>query len=567
MTPELIRSFAQALLSNAQPAAAKEAAVPAPQAPLMPNEASQEALRAPAANSPLSNEVEAKVEPGVVQGQTQAILQNDQARAQQEDLRQRGLVNVNDNLPTDTAIVGPNGEPMNADALMRENVNARDSAASGNSQVAHAQAKAARDQTDFNTQMAAVNQPAEEFLHKRIEEGYADLHNAGQEVASQSQAAIANYQAMQDQMRQIAVQDPKSIWGQSGVNKVLGLAGIFLGGAGPNGNHANRQMETLNALADRNIASQRQQFEMLSKVGEGDRTLYGMLQSKLQNKDAVESSLRNAALESYKSMLRMNANQYAGPAGKVALEAQLAKIGDYQNTNNQSAAQSYLKNGEHILAIRGQENATKVAQNAAAMEQNKYVMENGVDGVLGYVPPAAHERISKMTGGARTLISMTNHVEQMIEAGASMATIREYMVANAVQFKGARDFLETGTRIEEGEQRIINQLNPSAKESIFSAFTRTDPTKLKEKLEAIKATVTEAAWTEIHTTAPNTTAFDKRDALWGGYEPGSYKGPAQRELERMNGNPKGRPTLDSLSAYNAGPAPKDQPSQIQGEGD
>lgn len=541
MTPELMKALSQGILAqmNGEP----------PPAPLSPLDAQREGYAAPARNSPVSNDVEKAVEPQVVSAQMAA----DQARRDSAKTFQGGELPVPD-APIDTSVRGPNGEPINADALMADNVSTRNAAINANAAVGRAQADAAKQNAAVDANIALAQKPAEDELQNRIQEGYEDLHKAKEQVEVESQAAIANYSQTQEQMRKLAMEKPQDLFGQSGVNRIMGSIAIMIGGAGTNGNHENHALAFINSLADRNIAAQKQQFLNLQAVGQGDQTLYGMLQNKLKNQEATEATLRNMAITAYESKLKQAANQYAGPKVKALLATQLAKTGEETNKNNQIASEAYLRNGEHILMIRSQENASKVAERAAALKQNQYIQENQIAGVIGYVPKGAHERISKMVGGARTMVAMTNHIEDMIRAGADLSAIREYMVANAVQFKGARDFLETGTRIEAGEQRIIDQLNPASQESLFSAASEklfgSDPTKLLAKLDAIRATVTETAWTEIQTTAPNTTAFDAKDPLWGRYDPHSYKSAADRLLADKYGDVRGRQTIDALPAYN-----------------
>jgi hypothetical protein len=455
-------------------------------------------------------------------------------------------------LPGAAQIPGANGAMMGADQLAQKAQDTFAASIEGNKHVRDEKMAAARMQRDLDTQMGPENNRVEKVLGDRIQAGYDHLGQVQKDVEAQTKQSLLDYEAVQKKMTAIATAEPKGLFGQAGVNSLMGRIAIMLGGVGTNGNGPNANLEYIKGLADRNIASQQRQFEMLGKTAEGQHTIYGMLQTKLQNATATEATMHNMALEVYKSQMRQVANSHAGQKAKIAYQTEAANVDAEINKNNQIAANALISQQGAALEIAAKNQAAGVAGQANYLKQAELHQNQSVDGFVGWVPKASHDRVSKMVGGARTMVMMADEIQRLIASGASVDTIRNYMVNSAVNFKAARDFLETGTRIEAGEQRIIDQLDPSTFEVIGNMLAKKDYSGIQTKLESIKATVSHAAYRGVHAVAPRTTAYDSQDPLWGQYNPRTYTPPAVSAMEGWNGTPAGQSVLKTMPTMSPG---------------
>lgn len=424
----------------------------------------------------------------------------------------------------------PEGTPTNLEGVVTAGKNLSDESIRDAANTASEGRKNAHEQAKIESMMAADSVPLENKLQGDMVRQQQHLEAVQNEVEPQTQRAIANYTTVDDEMRKMAMQQPKDFYDQAGVNSVFGRIAMFLGGAGTNGQHSNHNLEQMNSMAEKNVAAQRQRFEMLQHSGNSTHTLYGMLQSRLQDTVATETAIKNASLEVYKSGLQQVANQYATPMAMQKADVEIAKINDTQRKNVEAAHQSYLNTAANALALQGKQAAIQTKQYGTLLKAQQGHMDNRISGFVGWVPKAEHPRLSKLVGGAQVLVKQANEVRRLVQEGKTVDQIREYLVNDAVMFKGARDFLETGTRIEAGEQSVINQLKGDNKEGLLAMFSGMDAFGMADKMESIAAAVTRTANLEVHAAAPTTTAFDSQDGVWGAYDPRTYKYSAAQRL-------------------------------------
>ena len=574
MTPELIRSLAQMYLGATKPE------TPAPDA-LTPVQAQAQAQLAPLNNSPFNNQNVKEAASSVLAAQNQDLGKDQEAYL----LRQKHGLSTQLNtpvgtpvvaapvpgapqaaqtpttadptvpaeLPSDDTVLGADGLPLTPEALIQQAEDKKQSDLKESADLAAMQRKAAADNIAADRAIQKASQKPEDILHDRIEQNFNDLHTAAAEVDQQAQAAIADYHQVQDEMKKMALAQPQDIWGQAGVSKMMGAASIFFGGYGVNGNHANHNLESINAMADRAVAAQKTRFEHLQAIGEGDRTLYGMLQQRLQNAQAVSGTLKNMALESYTGALRSIANQYADPKWKAAVEAQAAKIKEQQNVRDTAIGQTAIANSQRALQLLGRQKAIDVAQTAIKQKEAQKQLEHGVLGYKGYIPiNAEHGRVTKLVSGGRQMIQSMNHIDNMLNSPMTVEKFRQLLTVDAQAFKGARDYLETGTRIEEGEQAIIQQLKAYPGEVALSSVLNAEKLNgLRAKLNAIRFLITEGTDTAVMSVAPGTVEPDESDPLMSPWRKPENALIGDQETAAMTANgtnrgASGQSTLDAL---------------------
>jgi hypothetical protein len=409
------------------------------------------------------------------------------------------------------------------------------------------------------SRIAGDSQEHIDHLASEIQLRHDHLAKVQADVEQQQQQAINNYSQVNTEMMNMAVAQPKDIYGAAGVNSILGRVAVFLGGAGSNGFGANNNLEYIERMATHNVAMQRQRYEFLSKVGEGQRTLYGMLNTKLSNAYQVDATLKNMGLEVYKANIMAVANKYSDQTTRQAAQDEVNKVNEAQAKNNLAVEQQVQANAQQNLANYSRMQANEVKAYAAqvkAKSSSSNLMP--LKGFVGGVAASEHGRLSKMVGGARLLVDGLNVMERMMKEGRSAADVRRYFVNNALLFKGARDFLETGTRIEAGEQTIIDALKVNNSEAIFNLLFGEDPAALKAKLEEARRAVTAATYQNVKSAAPKTVALDSKDPLFGPYNPRTYAADPQEYFagnrRSFNATHKGRAILENAPAYNEGAA-------------
>ena len=230
-----------------------------------------------------------------------------------------------------------------------------------------------------------------------------------------------------------------------------------------------------------------------------------------------------------------------------------AKIEGQQNATDTTTHQSYIQNSQKALQLMGQEQARQTVASVPALKQQRHEMENGIAGYHGYIPNnTEHQQIAKVVAGGRNMIQVLNHMEAMINSGATVGAIRQYLTQSAMLFKGARDYLETGTRIEEGEQRIINQLMIAPQEAVASSYMKNkNASGVVDKMDSIRYLIREGMDQKVHTYAPNTTTADNDDPItgkWGSKQHQLVAEAAMAEKTKTGTNPNGvgQDALDAL---------------------
>jgi hypothetical protein len=450
----------------------------------------------------------------------------------------------------------PDGTAENADVLASEALKARNAERGASAQVTRDTQRAVDQGVDATAGEAKARQPADDLLAKRMEEGYDHVRAVESDVARQSQEAMDNYKSVNDEMHKLAVSQPTDLFGQAGVNKTLGSIAIFLGGAGTNGNGPNAAMAQLTAMADRTVAAQKTKFEMLSRVGQGDQTLFGMLQQRLQNSAAAENTLKSMAIESQKSMVQKAVNQYSAPKARANGSKLVADMESQQLQLMQRSNNAYLTHAGQAVQLAAQHQGAKVAGDAAFLAQAQKHQAGSLEGFVGWVPTTAeHTRLTKIVGGARNMVMVVNNMEALshVQGGLDLksAAGRKFLVDAAAQFLSARQLLETGTRLEEGELKMISQFVPDMTEAGIANMLQKDPAAFYSKMQQIRTIVTGIAARQVATAAPRTTAFDSKDPLWGQYNPRTYRDPLIGNGEKHNPT---NPLNTELSNAPAAPA-------------
>lgn len=536
LTPEAIQALAQGHLAAA--AGSPQNAAPAPVGP--PATVASGMLQtppAPQAPPPAAAPVGAPL--------TAMDKYNATEEAREAVLRKKAQIEDNATVfggiasPGQPQVTNGDGTVENADNLAKQAIKAHESELAASGKVT-ADTKSAVDQgTEAVEGEANARAPADRVLAARMEEGYDHVKQVEADVAKQSQESMDNYKSVNDEMHKLAVSQPTDLFGQAGVNKTLGSIAIFLGGAGMNGNGPNAALAQLNSMADRTVAAQKAKFEMLSRVGQGDQTLFGMLQQRLQNTAAAENTMKSMALEAQKSMVQQATNQYAGPKARANGAKIVADMESQQLQLQQRSNNAYLTHAGQAVAIASQHQTNKVTADAAFLKEASAHQAGSLEGFVGWVPTKAeHTRLTKIVGGARNMVAVINNMESLahVQGGIDLKTAagRKFLVDSAAQFLSARQLLETGTRLEEGELKMIAQFVPDLTEAGMANFIQKDPAAFFEKLQQIRTIVTGIAARQVGTAAPRTTAFDSQDPLWGQYNPRTYRDPLIGNGEKNN---------------------------------
>jgi hypothetical protein len=431
--------------------------------------------------------------------------------------------------------------------------------------------KYAKDQQKLDTDMAAAQKPVLDSMAQHEKDSNERLAIAHKAIGEQLDQRMTHFQGIQDEMQKMAMEQPKDLFGQAGVNSIMGRIAIFLGGAGMAGlNGPNENLQRINAMADRNIAAQRNRFEMLSKIGQGDQTMYGMLTQKLQNTDAVEATMRNSFLSMAEAQTKASMNTFAGPKAKIAGEKFLMDAANQRRQNDLAVQNTFQQNATQAMGLAQSQEANRLNQlrqmhqdelkerefglkiHQQELKEENYKTENSIDGLNGTVKPAEHAKLSHMAGGARGLVDMLGQMDAMLKGHPSVRKMRAFAVANAQAFKLARDYYETGMRLETGEEKQIATTSLNRADAMFYMLqhgtTGSDVTSLRDKIVDTQALVTRGAWTSLKTAAPN-IKFDATDKIWGRFDPNTYKPSYQSDTEEAEGTDEGESELSNAPAF------------------
>lgn len=406
---------------------------------------------------------------------------------------------------------------------------------------------------------AGATQPFLDEANIRQQNSIARLQTAHKEINAQMEAKMQHFQAIQTEMQTMAEAKPKDLFGEAGVNSIMGRVAIFLGGAGMAGEGgANANLARIQNMADRNIAAQKNRFEMLSRIGQGDQTMYGMLSQKLSNTDAVEATMRNAYLTLAETQVKASMNSFAGQRAKVEGEKFLMESSEKRRQNDIVAQQRYQQGAAQSIQLAQEAENQRLMREQHALEmmrkEQRYQDEHSLAGVKGTFSATDHGRLSKTIGAYRGMVAMLGDMNESLRGSPTVEKIRAFAVQNAEAFSDARSAWEMGARLEGPETAQARTATLNVLDALFYQLqhvtTKTDALSLLRKIEDTQATLTKAAFVKMKTAAPNVT-FDRKDKLWGKFDPATYKPHYVRETNKEIGTVKGQAELSNYQAWQA----------------
>lgn len=459
--------------------------------------------------------------------------------------------------------------------------NTRDKALGYLNQDTAKDAQIVRDTAHLDQQQAAAEKPFVDSMAAESQRAYNHINTVAQAVDQQQQLRMAHYQTVQDEMSKMAVEQPKDLMGQAGVNSLLGNIAIFLGGAGVNGFHENHNLQMIQSMAERNIAAQKNRYEMLSRVGQGDQTLYGMLQNKLQNTSAVENTLKNAYADTYAAHLKQVGSQFADKRTQLRVQLQLQKLDEYKHQNTLMYDDKLAKDSQGAIALADTQTQQHLAAQAAAHtaaiadakfglaadtegeKRKAYVRENSFTGLIGTANPKEHKDLATVWGGARNMISNIDEAKKLMMANKNAANARAYVALKNINLGEAKKFFNTGARLEPKEVQMMEAVGiswPMYCEAMMNGGQGLTGTQIAKGLEVVQALIARNAYGSLKAGNPG-LEWDKSDPLMGRFAPGQSEGTQdyERQAEKNYGPEKGRDEVSALPAYD--------PTQLAGEGD
>lgn len=439
----------------------------------------------------------------------------------------------------------------------------RDKELAGNAQGAREAKQYAGHLEQEAAQEAKAAQPFMDAANLQQQASIVRLDTAHKAIQEQMEAKMRHFQSIQDEMAVMAAQKPKDLFGEAGVNSVMGRIAIFLGGAGTAGlgNAPNENLQRIQNMADRNVAAQKNRFEMLAKIGQGDQTMYGMLTQKLQNTDAVEATMRNAYLTLAENQVKASMNSFAGPRAKLEGEKFLLESANKRRENDAMAQQRYQQGAATSIQMAQEAEKQRLIREQHAIEmakkEQRYQEEHSLGGVIGTFSSTDHGRLSKTIGAYRGMIAMLGDMNQTLRGAPTMEKIRAFGIQNAEAFSDARSAWEMGARLEGPETKQATTATLNKLDALFYQLqhvtTRTDALSLLRKIEDTQATLTKAAFVKMKTAAPN-IKFDKKDKIWGRFDPATFKPNYVRQTEKEMGTAKGQ---EELGDYRSIDSPMD----------
>lgn len=407
------------------------------------------------------------------------------------------------------------------------------------------------------TKEAAASQPILDKLNSTQQESIARLETAHKEINEQMEAKMQHFQSVQTEMQTMAETKPKDLFGTAGVNSIMGRIAIFLGGAGMAGEGgANQNLALIQNMADRNIAAQKNRFEMLSRIGQGDQTMYGMLSQKLQNTDAVEATMRNAYLTLAETQVKASMNTFAGQRAKIEGEKFLMETANARRQNDIVAQQRYQQGAAQSIQIAQEAENQRLLREQHALEmmrkEQRYQDEHSIAGVHGTFSSTDHGRLSKSIGAYRGMIAMLGDMNETLRGNPSLEKLAAFAIQNAEAFSDARAAWEMGARLEGPETKQATRATLNRLDGLFYQLqhvtTRTDALALLRRIENTQATLTKAAFIKLKTASPMVT-FDRKDPVWGKYDPATYKPHYVKETIEESGTAQGQDELSGMRDY------------------
>lgn len=429
----------------------------------------------------------------------------------------------------------------------------------------------AREEQGLLEKQAQKAQPILDNLANEQKDSQERLKTAADEVQKQQETQMANYQSVQQEMMQMAAAKPQDLFGQAGVNKIAGCIAIFLGGAGTNGNGPNRSLEMIQNMATRHMEEQKNKFEMLNRIGQGNQTMYGMLTSKLQNKTAVEAAFQNSALAATNAQLKASANSFGGPQAKLEADKLVAASNNKMAENNIRVKQSYQGTAANTLQFVATQQLARIktaqelakiqldqAQFGLSVHKQDYLekqnaekeKQNEIDGFIGTVKPIEHAKLSEIAGGARNIVEMLGKLDKMLDAPLTPESLNAIDVYQNVIKGAARGYFQTGTKLENEEvkqlaavtQSKLDLISTMLQHSKGQMLTNGDVLELRKRIENTRGIITAGAYRNIKTHAPH-VSFNPQDDVWGQYDPNTWKGGWEQAAQEEAGTQSGRKAL------------------------
>jgi hypothetical protein len=401
----------------------------------------------------------------------------------------------------------------------------------------------AQNTAEVEKQENAARKPYEDDLAKQSDESFMRMQMLQQSVAAQQEKRMAHFQNVQDEMEKMAKSQPKDLMGQAGVNKMLGSIAIFLGGAGTNGQHENRNLQMIEQMADRNVQAQKTRFEMLQRVGQGDQTLYGMLTQKLQSGFAAEAALRNSYFSSYEAHLKQVGSQFADKRTSLKLQQATAKIDEMKHQTEMGVRHQWLQDGVGVVQLADNQEAKMAealaAQHAAAIQDAKFghelqkdqeakdkdARDHGFRDVIGTVDGSEHAKLAESWGGAVRIVEDLNKAAELLKADPTASNARTWNALKAINLGAAKKYFATGQRLEGTEVAMMNGVGlsfPQFMEAMALGGKGMTPTEIEQGYRNIQALVAQDAFTTLQAGAPH-LQWAPRNTLMGQFNPAVYK--------------------------------------------
>jgi len=461
-------------------------------------------------------------------------------------------------------IAGPADAGLYANQIQNQSIayNNQDAAAAKNLAV---------DTGKVDIEQNAAVQPHLDALAQRSDDSLKRMEALQQSVAEQQEKRMAHFQTVQNEMETMAKAQPKDLMGQAGVNSMLGAIAVFLGGAGTNGQHENRNLQLIQSMADRNVQAQKNRFEMLQRVGQGDQTLYGMLTQKLQNSTAVETALRNGYLSSFEAHLKKVGGQFADKRTGLQVQKGLLATEQLRHQGEMTVRHQFLQDGVSIVQLansrEAQMNQAAVAQHAAAIadakygldvqkkldEDEKYQKENGFQDLVGTVSPTEHKDLAQQWGGAVRIVDTLDKAQQLLKADPTMSNTRTWNALKSIDLGAAKKYFDTGQRLEGAEVAMMNGVGMSfaqfAEAMALGSKSGMTPSEIEQGYRNIQALVAQDAFNAVHAGAPH-VQWGPPSTKMGRFNPEVYKFDFAGQAAKNHGPTEKRGLAKSLPMLN-----------------
>lgn len=360
-----------------------------------------------------------------------------------------------------------------------------------------------------------------------------------------------------DQMSKMLQNQPKGIWGKSGVNPVVGSIGLALASFGPGA--TNSAMDAINHRIESNIADQKRQFEQLGMVAAKYGNVYADLHTKLGDDNLVQLTMKQLSLDSTKALtdaaVNRSANQTIQANGaklNAAIDIEAAKA---KNALNQQVVDSQQKAAEVSVAAQ---NADQGAEKNRIDSTNNWYshidrlagigkdievaklkakgnLKPGIMGLSGteYIPDGAKEKLGeKISGGQKVNNAINDFIANTDKNWLGRVMGNE--VARANLMSALRQAQGLSSRVSGPEGSLLQKMTSWAATGKGDWMSTFDPDVVKAELEHVRQIVNEDIRGEIHykgvTIDPDSYLFQGENA------PGTTTSNAKQTLANAPAN-------------------------------